>query len=255
MKVLGVIPARFPSARLPGKPLIIIAGKTLLQRVYEQASQSKLITKLVISTDDQRIIDHAKSFGALAVKTSDTLISGSDRVAETMQILNQAGEQFDLIINIQGDLPLIDPLVIDQVIKNFSAVSNNFDLGTIAKKLTDQIEYNRSSSVKVSISNSNKALYFSRAPIPLIRDNPGQLPDKVYHHYGLYIFTPKALNAFKSLPPGYLESVEGLEQLRALENDLSIHVQTFDHLDSKSFMEVNLPEDVKAVENVLLKGI
>ena len=253
MRVLGVIPARFPSARLPGKPLMLIAGKTLLQRVFEQASRSKKISSLVIATDDQRIIDHAASFNAPVIKTSDTLISGTDRVAETMQILNKAGETYDLVINIQGDLPLICPQVIDQVIENFAAVSSNFDLGTIAKKLSNETEYNRSSSVKVSISNSNRALYFSRSPIPLMRDNPGKLPEIVYHHYGLYIFTPKALNVFSSLPQGYLESVEGLEQLRALENDLSIHVQTFDHLDSKSFMEVNLPEDLEAVEKILLQ--
>lgn len=251
MKVLGVIPARFPSARLPGKPLKLIAGKTLIQRVFEQASQAKNLSHLVISTDDEKIIEHAKSFGAKVIKTSDTLISGTDRVAETLEMLNKEGEQFDLVINIQGDLPLIDPLVIDQVISKFYEVKDKFDLGTIARKLEDEVEYQRPSSVKVAVSKSGKALFFSRAPIPFSRDNPGKIPSKVYHHYGLYIFTPQALNRFKSLPQGYLESVEGLEQLRALENDLSIYVHTFDNLDPKAFLEVNVPEDIALVENAL----
>jgi 3-deoxy-manno-octulosonate cytidylyltransferase (CMP-KDO synthetase) len=232
-RILGVIPARFASSRFPGKALATIAGKSMLQHVYERASQARYITKLIVATDDERIYDAARKFGAAVRMTRSDHLSGTDRVAEAA-----SAEIGDLIVNIQGDEPLIDPAAIDAAALAL-IVDPDLAMGTLKKRIADADEIPNPNVVKVVTDQRGDALYFSRCPIPYVRD--GSVVH--YKHIGLYVYRRKFLLRYSELPVGPLEQVERLEQLRALENGHRIRVVETEY-DS---LGVDTPEDLERV--------
>ncbi len=213
--VLGVIPVRYNSSRLPGKPLIPLRGKPLIQRVYERASKSKFLNRLMVATDDQRIKDKVKDFGGEVVLTSQKPRTGSDRVAEAVRNLN-----YDLVLNIQGDEPFLKPEMLDQLI-NFMQKNKNVQMGTLAKKVKDKDFFKNPDRVKVVMDKNGNAIYFSRFSIPFQRKK-----EKInyYEHIGVYAFRKKFLSRYTELKQTPLEKSESLEQLRVLENGYRIKV-------------------------------
>jgi len=213
--VLGVIPVRYNSSRLPGKPLIPLRGKPLIQRVYERASKSKFLNRLMVATDDQRIKDKVKDFGGEVVLTSQKPRTGSDRVAEAVRNLN-----YDLVLNIQGDEPFLKPEMLDQLI-NFMQKNKNVQMGTLAKKVKDKDFFKNPDRVKVVMDKNGNAIYFSRFSIPFQRKK-----EKInyYEHIGVYAFRKKFLSKYSQLKQTPLEKSESLEQLRVLENGYRIKV-------------------------------
>jgi len=216
MKKVIVIPARYASTRLPAKPLIEINGKPIIQWVYEKASGSKLKDRIIIATDDERILKVALAFGAEAVMTSPACKSGTDRVYEAME-----GQEGDIVINLQGDEPFIRADMVDTL---FSAIErDNLNMATLCCPLKDDSELNDPNTVKVVIDMESFALYFSRAPIPFVR---GQRRAPLYKHIGIYGFGRSFLEQFVFLEKSRLEDTESLEQLRVLENGYKIKVLT-----------------------------
>lgn len=216
-KILGVIPARFASSRFPGKALARIASKTMLQHVWERASQARYLTSTVIATDDERIATVARSFGARVRMTRADHPSGTDRVAEAA-----SAEEAQLVVNIQGDEPLIDPTAIDAAILPL-AHDPEIVMGTLKKKIEDRREIGDPNVVKVVTDRDGDAIYFSRLPVPFYRGGEGPAPD-YYKHIGLYVYQRDFLLGYSGLPVGPLERAERLEQLRALENGFRIRV-------------------------------
>lgn len=216
-----VIPARWQSSRLPGKPLLDIAGKPLLLRVCEQA-QNANATQLVVATDDQRICDAVKSWGYEVVMTAVEHESGSDRVAEVANVTGWSDEQ--IIVNVQGDEPLIDPRAIQQVATN---LANNPQAGiaTLASPLSEPSELADPNAVKVVKDNQGMALYFSRAPIPWCRDSGSGNLQQARRHIGIYAYRAGALRQITKLPVADIEKSESLEQLRAMAAGIRIHVE------------------------------
>ncbi len=242
---IAVIPARYGSSRLEGKPLALIAGKSMIQRVYEQTQKSKVVTRTIVATDDDRIVKAVKAFGGNAVMTSDSCRSGTDRVAETADILKLAPD--DIIVNIQGDQPVFNPLTIDELILPFSK-DKDLLMSTLAFKIQDKREITDPKDVKVTLDNNGFALYFSRAQIPYPRDNDTNVD--YYKHLGFYAYTKQFLDKLVSLPSGSCEQIEKLEQLRVLEFGYKIKVVVTEY-DSP---EIDLPEDIKRIETKLLKN-
>ncbi len=240
-----IIPSRYGSKRFNGKPLALVAGKPMIQRVYEQAIQSNAIKNVWIATDDDRIFNTVKDFGGKAIKTSSNLRSGTDRVAQAAEILNLNAR--DIIINIQGDQPVFHPECMDQLLMPFK---KNPDLlmSTLAVKIVDPRELTDVSAVKVVFDKNGHALYFSRSLIPFNRDKAPHAD--VYKHLGFYAYKKHFLDNISGLPAGRLEKLEKLEQLRVLEHGYKIGVAVTGH-DSLS---VDVPEDIKAVESLLLKN-
>lgn len=227
MSFTVIIPARFGSTRLPGKPLLDIAGKPMIQRVYEQATQSDA-TRVVIATDDQRIVDTAGAFGAEVVMTAADHESGTDRLQEVVQTLKF--DDGDIVVNVQGDEPLVPPAVINQVAAKLAA-QPQAGIATLVETIADADAVFNPNVVKVVIDAEGNALYFSRAPVPWYRDGFGGdrsvLPSGIdyYRHIGIYAYRVALLNRFVTWPPGRLEQAERLEQLRAMENGVSIAVE------------------------------
>lgn len=239
---VAVIPARFGSSRLEGKPLALIAGKPLIQRVYEQACKSSAVTRTIVATDDQRIVTVVEHFGGEALMTSDTCRSGTDRVAETAKIIGLGADE--IIINIQGDQPVFDPRCLDYMIRAFETDAT-LVMSTLAYKIRDPREITDPKDVKVVFDKNGFALYFSRAQIPFPRD--GQKDVDFYKHLGFYAYTKAFLDKIVTLSTGICESVEKLEQLRILEHGFPIKVIVSPY-DSP---EIDLPEDIKRVEERL----
>ncbi len=242
MKTIVIIPARYKSSRFEGKPLAVIGGKPMIRRVYERAVEAKNVSDVVVATDDQRIMDVVVGFGGRAVMTSDKNRSGTDRAGEAAGILGMAPE--DIIINVQGDQPLVNPQCLDQLIKPFST-EKDVEMSTLAFKIKDPKEITNPKDVKLVFDRLGRALYFSRAPIPFGRD-AGERFD-TYKHLGVYAYTRRFLDKFRSLPEGTLERIEKLEQLRVLEHGYQIRVVVTEY-DSP---EVDLPEDVLKIEKKL----
>ena len=221
-KTIGIIPARYGSTRLEGKPLVDICGKTMIQRVYEQAK--KAINKVVVATDDQRIFDEVIRFGGEVVMTSKNHSTGTNRCLEAFEIVqNKTDENFDIVLNIQGDEPLLAPEQIKELISCFN--DENTNMATLVMPTKDKEELN--SGVFVVIDKNDFALYFSRAVIPFNRDKEKQHWHKHYtylKHVGMYGFSPKALIKFANMNQTNLENCEKLEQLRWLENGNKIKV-------------------------------
>ena len=248
MKAIGVIPARYGSTRFPGKPLANILGKPVIQHVWERASRAKTLEKVIIATDDERILKKAKEFGAEAVLTSPSLSSGTERVAEAAKDL-----EVDIVANVQGDEPLIEPQAIDEAIK--SLISNpKIPMATLAYRMIKKKEIEDPNVVKVVFDKDNFALYFSRAPIPFSRLRAPNSPDKVragelrtYKHLGLYIYRKEFLLKLAKMDPSSIEKIEGLEQLRVLENGYRIKVVETDY-DS---VGVDTPEDLEKVKAMI----
>lgn len=240
MKVLGIIPARYESSRFPGKPLIDIAGKSMIRRVYEQTLKSSSLSKVVIATDDKRIYDHVKDFGAEVLMTSDTHLSGTDRCGEVA--LNYP--EFDILVNIQGDEPLIDPLQIDLLCSCFDQADTS--IATLVKKVISQNELFNENTPKVVISKLQEAVYFSRSTIPFLRGvkNESWLDiHTFYKHIGIYAFRSKTLSEIIQLPVSKLEKAEALEQLRWIENGYKIKV-AITEMESQA---IDTPEDLQKI--------
>lgn len=245
MKIVGVIPSRYASTRFPGKPLIDIDGKSMIQRVYEQASNASLLSKVIVATDDSRIFEHVQKFGGEVVMTSPNHLNGTTRCNEVVSILEKKDDFYDVVINIQGDEPRINPQQIDNVGKLFQ--DHETEIGTLAKQIHNKEELFNPNVVKVVMDENNKALYFSRQAIPYCRDaDYGSWLSKMdyYKHIGIYGYRTEILKRIVAMPIGKLEATESLEQLRWLENDLIIKV---DITDFES-IAIDTPEDLLKLE-------
>lgn len=227
MRALGLIPARYASTRFPGKPLADLAGQTMIQRVVGQVRQSSL-ARVVVATDDDRIATHVRDFGGEVALTRADHPSGTDRVAEAYE---QLGENFDVVVNIQGDEPFIQPAQIDAVLDCFRRDAST-EIATLTRRI-DSLENLLSPHVVKCVPDARgRALLFSRQPLPYQRDLPVTewLAHHAYwQHLGLYAYRPAALARITALPPSPLELAESLEQLRWLENGLTIHVAVTEH--------------------------
>jgi len=237
MQVLGIIPARYASTRFPGKPLVDIGGKTMIQRVYEQAAKAKLLTKVIVATDDERIVQQVLSFNGNVTMTSMEHQSGTDRCAE----LANRFQYIAAVVNIQGDEPFIDPAQIDLLIMRL--MEEEVEIATLVKKMESLEDLMNPNTAKVVLNKKKEALYFSRSPIPFLR---GVAPKKwlqqatFYQHIGIYGYKKATLLAIAKLPKGQLEQLESLEQLRWLEHQYTISVA----LTDTTTLGIDTPEDL-----------
>ncbi len=238
MNILGIIPARYASTRFPGKPLVDIGGKSMIQRVYEQAKKCADLSEVMVATDDERIFNHVADFGGMAVMTSSNHQSGTDRCAEVALTY----PQYDVIINIQGDEPYIDPEQISKLVGCFNATDTQ--IATLVKKIQTEQELFNPNSPKVLVNNQSEAIYFSRSPVPYIRGQEQQnwLQHFIYFkHIGIYGYRADILQQITKLPVSSLEKAESLEQLRWIENGYKIKVA---ETEFETFA-VDTPEDLK----------
>tara|TARA_B100000809_G_scaffold57505_2_gene53640 strand:- start:14612 stop:15343 length:732 start_codon:yes stop_codon:yes gene_type:complete len=241
MKILGIIPSRYASTRFPGKPLININGKTMIQRVYEQAKKASSLSDVVVATDDERIFEHVTSFGGNVVMTSSSHESGTDRCAE---VLEKYDVNFDVVLNIQGDEPFINPEQINQLSTCFS--DNKTDIATLIKEIKTEEELFNPNRPKVDFNKDNFAKMFSRNVIP----EPPNTKKKdwfkehiFYKHIGIYGYRSDVLAKISKLPQSLLEKKERLEQLRWLENDYAIKIATTDY----EAVAIDTPEDLEKI--------
>jgi 3-deoxy-manno-octulosonate cytidylyltransferase (CMP-KDO synthetase) len=242
-KILGVIPARFASSRFPGKALAKVDSRTMLEHVYERVSMARYLGAIIIATDDKRIYEEARRFGARVTMTREDHMSGTDRVAEVAS----AFEDYELVVNIQGDEPLIDPNAIDAAILPLLE-EPAIPMGTLKKRIEDPREINDPNVVKVVTDRFENAIYFSRAPIPWLRDTDrNQAGITHFKHIGLYVYRRNFLLRYSDMPKGPLEQIEKLEQLRALENGFQIRVIETDY---ESF-GVDTPEDMARIKALI----
>ena len=219
MKILGIIPARYDSSRLPGKALEIIGNKPMIHLVYEQAVKSDLLSKVLVATDDHRILDYLLSNDIPAVMTSRSHRSGTDRCREAV---NSLSEKYDYVVNIQGDEPFIDPGQIDTLAR---LCDGHTQIATLVTRITDSQELHNPNVVKVVRAYNRRALYFSRSPIPYLRDSENANWADIFtfwKHIGMYAYRSDILAKISDLPVGKLEKAESLEQLRWLENNYKI---------------------------------
>ena len=238
MKILGVIPARYQSSRFPGKPLADILGKPMIWWVYQQCLKVPELAEVYVATDDDRIFNTCTQLGIRVLMTSDQHRSGTDRLGEVANRIKA-----DVYVNIQGDEPLIEPQMIRDLIGIFADESVYY--GSLRKQITDEAEILAPSTVKVVVDKHEDALYFSRSVIPSnVKDGKTV---RIYRHVGIYAYKRDFLMTFIQLPPSELEAVEGLEQLRALENGykLRVHETQFDSIG------VDLPEHIALVEQAI----
>lgn len=242
MKIICVIPARYASARFPGKPLVEIGGKPMIQLVYEQALKSKYIQQVYVATDDERIFNAVKNFGGNAVMTSPNEPSGTDRIASAV-----TGLDYDIVVNVQGDEPFIDPDSIDKTIK--AMVDDEQCMVSTPKiRIKNEEDYLSPHCVKVVSDTNDYALYFSRSPIPnkiRVSEKDDEAIRKFFgfKHLGLYVYRREALEEYVNLKQTFLEKIEKLEQLRFLENGYKIKVVEVEH-DS---IGIDTPDDLKRV--------
>ena len=298
MKILGIIPARYASTRFPGKPLADIDGKSMIQRVYEQARKCKSLAHVVVATDDARIFDHVTAFGGAAIMTAATHQSGTDRCAEVVEKLNFDIQTRDLdtdatvvfdkitpkrtgiftaVINIQGDEPFIQPEQIEKVAdilrgsfliknsklkiknhdgnihndgletSNLKLQTNNFDIATLVKRIDNQADIDNPNVVKAVFGNDGRAIYFSRSPIPFLRNVDKMAwskSGKFFKHIGLYGYKTSVLLDLARLSASNLEQLESLEQLRWLENGYAIGIAETD-LET---IGIDTPEDLVSLK-------
>lgn len=233
MKIIAVIPARYASTRFPGKPLVDILGKPMIQRVYEQVKQAKTLSDVIIATDDERIFKAVESFGGKVMMTSAQHKNGTERCAEVAD-KNEA----DVIINIQGDEPFIEPEQIDLLAGLFS--DSDTRIGTLVKQENLTVELKNHSRIKVVLNKNMEALYFSRSLIPFMQSSGSS---QYYKHIGIYAYSKQVLQQLVKLAPTPLEIAESLEQLRWLENGYKIKCALTEH-ESRS---VDTPEDLAAI--------
>lgn len=242
MRTIAVIPARYASTRFPGKPLADIGGQTMIQRVYNQVNHAQSVSEVIVATDDERIEKEVRSFGGNVVMTSSDHVSGTDRCAEVMQ--NISG--FDIVVNIQGDEPFVDPLQIDLLVSCFQNAETQ--IATLIKKITNQDELENPNRPKVIIDKNEFALYFSRQPLPYakgLKKTEWLEKGTYFSHIGIYGFHTHVLQEITKLAPSFLENTEGLEQLRWLENGYKIKT-ALSHHDNDA---VDTPEDLVLLKN------
>jgi 3-deoxy-manno-octulosonate cytidylyltransferase (CMP-KDO synthetase) len=226
MKITAVIPARYASTRFEGKALVDIMGRPMVQHVYERASKASLVSEVIVATDDQRIVDAVRAFGGKVEMTSPLHETGTDRLAEVAQRLDA-----DIVVNVQGDEPLIDPAMIDQAIAPLLADAS-IPMATLKCRIKTLHDFLSPNVVKVVSDPNGNVLYFSRSPLPFFRDKWNDLKDDAfasgkllcYKHVGLYVYRREFLPVFAALQPTYLELAEKLEQLRVLENGYRIKI-------------------------------
>lgn len=236
-KAVGIIPARFSSTRFPGKPLVEIGGKTMIQRVYEQAQKATLLDYVVVASDDSRILEHVEAFGGHAMRTRADHVSGTDRCAEVISYFTD----YQVVINIQGDEPFLNPTQIDLVARPL--LERNARITTLAKQLHAQEALENPNIVKVVFDQKARALYFSRYPIPFLRNT--SIEDALqqgvfFKHIGLYGFQRETLLEVTQLPVSRLEQLESLEQLRWLDHGYPIQIQ-FTDIET---IGIDTPEDL-----------
>jgi 3-deoxy-manno-octulosonate cytidylyltransferase (CMP-KDO synthetase) len=253
LAIVAIIPARFGSTRLPGKPLSQINGKPMVQHVWEQARLARTVDRVLVATDDERIADVVRAFGGEVAMTSRTHATGTDRLAEAA-----AGTDAEIVVNVQGDEPMLDPSFIDGAVAPLRAEAD-LPMSTVSLPLTDIEEMLSSAVVKVVTDAQDHALYFSRSPIPFVRDAvdlraaAAQAVSRrlARKHVGLYAYRREALLRFASLPPGPLEQAESLEQLRALHHGMKIRVVP---MEGESGVAVDTPQDLERVRAIMAGG-
>lgn len=246
MTAIGIIPARFASVRLPGKPLVDLHGKSMIRRVWEGACQATQLSRVVVATDDERIANECASFGAEVLLTPAELPSGTDRIAHAYTLLNTS---FDIVVNIQGDEPLLRGRVVDQLVEALRTTTA--DVATPIQRVTQARDITNPAVVKVVIGRTGQALYFSRNAIPFVRDIADISMWHEHHtywkHIGLYAYRTAVLHRFTELPPSPLERLEALEQLRLLEDGATFHcVEITDQL-----VAIDTPADAEHVRQLL----
>ena len=240
MKVIGIIPARYASTRFPAKPLIDIAGKSMIERVYLQAKQSKSLDEVIIATDDQRIYDHVQSFSGNVIMTDSNHQSGTDRCAEVINSI----QGFDIAINIQGDEPFIDPNQIDLLVSCFK--DSSIDIATLVRLVENNEELFNENKPKVVLNNSGKAVYFSRQAIPFLRGVKQEdwlKHRNFYNHIGIYGYRSSVLKEISKLPISDLEQMEALEQLRWIDNGYTIQTAISNHSNDS----IDTPGDLQNI--------
>lgn len=242
-KKIAIIPARYQSSRFPGKPLALIAGKPMIQWVYERTANVAFLDEVYVATDDERIKKCVEAFGGNCLMTDSKHESGTDRLAECVEMLGLGDT--DIVLNIQGDEPLIEEQMILDLL---STMDGNSDMGTLREVITASGDIENANIVKVVADLQDYAMYFSRYPIPYNRGNVDEV--KYYRHVGVYAYRVGFLKDFSKLPKSDYEKTECLEQLRALENGYKIKVKT----TSSSSMGVDTPEQIQQVEQKLMKG-
>jgi 3-deoxy-manno-octulosonate cytidylyltransferase (CMP-KDO synthetase) len=242
-KVVVVIPARYGATRLPGKPLVLLGGKTMIERVYERAKLAQRVSRVIVATEDDRIRKAVEAFGGEARMTRPDHRTGTERVAEVA-----AHEEGDVFVNVQGDEPLLDPVAIDTAVDALLE-EPAAQIATVATPVKTPGDIMDPNVVKTVLDFDGNALYFSRAPIPWVRDAANKVHVRPLKHLGLYVFQRDALLEYPTLPQGELEKIEQLEQLRWMENGWKIRVAEVEH----DAVSVDVPEDVERVEKLLQK--
>ncbi len=241
MKILGVIPSRYASKRFPGKALVDIGGKTMIQRVYEQASKCNSYSDLVVATDDDRIYDHIKLLGGNVMMTLSDHMNGTERCNEVLETI---APEYDYVVNIQGDEPFVHP----ETLENLNSIlDGNVEIGTLLKKVEDHSILDNPNEIKVAINKRNEALYFSRSKIPYSRNDSEMSISQYYKHIGIYAYRSDILKKISQLEASPLELSESLEQLRWLENGYKINVTFTDHQS----IGIDSPEDLKEATKYL----
>jgi len=246
-KIAGIIPARYASTRFPGKPLTLINGISMIERVYRQVSACNEINTVAVATDDQRIFDHVQGFGGSVVMTSDMHRSGTDRIGETLRILSDKGETFDIAVNIQGDEPFIQPQQISRVISLFA--NPETEIATLIKRIESSDDLFNPNVVKVVTDIYGRALLFSRSPIPHFRGHEREQWISNYHfykHIGIYAYRTATLQQLVLLEPAPPEEAESLEQLRWLWNGFRIYTEVTEF----ETIGIDTPDDLLKLTNI-----
>jgi 3-deoxy-manno-octulosonate cytidylyltransferase (CMP-KDO synthetase) len=249
VRTLGIIPARYASTRLPGKPLVDIGGRSMVQHVVERALRCPALQRVVVATDDQRVFDHVSGLGGEVVMTSADHPSGTDRCQEALELLGAS--HFDAVVNIQGDEPFIEPAQIEELCMALHAAEGG--IATLAQVVNDDSDLDTPGEVLITVDTRMDALYFSRAAIPFLRDTapgPRHARFRFLKHVGLYAFRAEVLAQVVALPPSPLELAEGLEQLRWLEHGHRVRVGITGH---PSFC-VDTPADLEEARRRVLEA-
>ncbi len=244
MRIIGIIPARYASTRFPGKVLADIAGKPMIQRVYEQVCKVSLINDVLIATDSEEVVKRAEDFGARAIMTYSDCKTGTDRITEVVKDI-----KCDIVVNVQGDEPLISPEVINLALQPLIK-DTNIKMGTVVSRINEESQLLNPNVAKVVVNKDNFALYFSRAVIPCSKQKILDFKRYVYYkHISVYVYRKDFLIKFSSMPQTPLENIEDLEQLRALENGYKIKVVITDY----NTVSVDVPEDIEKVTKIIEK--
>jgi 3-deoxy-manno-octulosonate cytidylyltransferase (CMP-KDO synthetase) len=243
VQVVCIIPSRYESSRFPGKPLADLCGKPMIQHVYERVLRAKTVSSAAVATDDERIFAAVQAFGGRAVMTSSRHRSGTDRIAEAVETMGLRDD--DIVVNIQGDQPLFEPVQVDEVVGPLLADAS-IPMSTLIYRIVRDEEITHPNAVKTVFDGDHFALYFSRATIPFVRDRGNRA--EYFKHHGIYAYRRDFLRIFTALPEGVLERLEALEQLRALERGYRIKVVVTPH-DS---VEVDTPEELERVRRLIM---